>query len=301
MSANIRGILTSFVVLCASVAEAGPMGVGGGREATATMTADGVPYDVPLIHRPGPPPGRGGGPPFDPPGPPFDPPGPPGPPFDPPGPPDEPPGHFVVGYVDDLGNEIEGYTINRDGQWQCTISGVLDPDPAIDQAISVTDFGAPSSFSFFFTMPITPIGATNTVNASLVGGLTDATDNGVAIGPTLADMDGDGSPELLVSEVLAPLTNMGVDVGLASSHVGGGSGIPVVHPYGSFSAGPIAGPGPGPWVTLNATLAFSLSGGGDTAALTLHSEIVPEPSTVALAGIGAVLLLGYAARRRRAR
>jgi hypothetical protein len=259
MSANIRGISALIVVLCASVAQAGPIEVEG--EARASMTADGVYYHVPTVY-------------------------------------DEEAGVFVVGYRDDFGNLVEGFTITS-AEWQCSISGGLNPDPSISYTISVADFLAPSSFSFTHTTPITPIGGTNTVRASVVGGLTDAVGNGVSITPTLADMDGDGIAEIQIAEVLAPATNMGVDVGLAASHAGTGS--LASHPYGSFDAGPIAGPGPGPWVTLTTTTAFMLSGGGDTVALTGFAEIVPEPSTVALAGIGMALMLGYAARRRRAR
>jgi hypothetical protein len=211
---------------------------------------------------------------------------------------DEASGVYVIGYEDDFGNLVEGFTFSSP-EWQCTIAGVLNPDPSISYTISVSDFLSPSSFSFTHTTPITPIGPTNTVRASVVGGLTDAVGNGVSITPTLADSDGDGSPEIQVASVLAPSTNMGVDVGLVATHAGTG-GL-ASHPYGSYDAGPIAGPGPGPWTTLTTTTAFSLSGGGDTVALTGFAEIVPEPSTVALAGVGAMLLLGYAARRRKAR
>jgi hypothetical protein len=283
MSATIRSITAFYALaLFVSVSQAGPIAVGEGEQAptTVVMTADGVSYEVPLLHRPGRPPGRGNGPPFDPPGPPGD--------FEPgDGPPSEPPGHYVVGYVDDFGNEVEEYVISREGAWECRIRGVVDPDPAHDFAASVTDFGTPSTFSFTVSSPMVPsIGFPNSVNASIVGGLTDLTSNGVSVAPVAPNT------ALLLSRVGAPLTSMGVDVGAAESGVG---------TYGPYAAGPIPGPGPGPWTTLDTMLAFTLSGGGDTFAYTFHSEIVPEPSSIALAGVGAALLLGYAARRRRAR
>jgi hypothetical protein len=265
MSATIRSITAFYALaLFVSVSQAGPIAVGEGEQTvTAVMTADGVPYDVPLLHRSGSPPGRpaaeGG----------------------------DSPGHYVVGYVDDFGNEVEEYVITREGAWECRISGVIDPDPAHDFAASVTDFGTPSTFSFTVSSPMVPsIGFPNSVNASIVGGLTDLTSNGVSVAPVAPNT------ALLLSRVGAPLTSMGVDVGAAESGVG---------TYGPYAAGPIPGPGPGPWTTLDTMLAFTLSGGGDTFAYTFHSEIVPEPSSIALAGVGAALLLGYAARRRRAR
>jgi hypothetical protein len=284
MCPNSRSIVAFCVLaLYVSVSQAARVPVQGEQTVTAVMTADGIPYDVPLLHRQGPPPGRPNGPPFDPPGPPADP---LGPPFDPPGPPEEHPGHYVVGYVDDFGNEVESYTISRAGEWACEIKGVIDPDPAHDFTNTVTDIGAPSTFTFTVTSPmLPPIGFPNSVNASLVGGLTDLTSNGVSVTPVAPNT------HLLISQVGVPLTSMGVDVGLAESGIG---------TYGPYTAGPIPGPGPGPWTTLNTTLSFTLSGGGDTFAYTLHSEIVPEPSSFLLAGIGGLAALGFAIRRRKA-
>lgn len=182
------------------------------------------------------------------------------------------------------------------------ISGVLDPDPSISWAIAVTDFGAPSTFSFVFTTPIVPTGNPSTVTGSVSGGLTDSTGNGISITPAavLGDPDGDSIAELQVNEVGVGgppvFTNMGVDVGGAVSF---GPGVPGAnYIYGPFSTGPFAGP-PGIWTSLQSRVSFTMSGGGDIAALTGYASIVPEPSAIALVTIGAMSVLGRIALRRR--
>jgi hypothetical protein len=250
MSANSRSIVAFCALfLLASVSQAARVPIPEGEEATAVMTADGIPYDVPLLF-------------------------------------DDEAGIWEVGYYDDFGNKVDEITFSRPGEWECTIKGSIDPDPAHDFTNTVTDLGAPSMFTFAVTSPMVPaIGFPNSVNASLVGGLTDLTSNGVSVAPVAPNT------HLLISRVGAPLTSMGVDVGLAESGIG---------TYGPYTAGPIPGPGPGPWTTLDTSLAFTLSGGGDTFVYTLHSEIVPEPSTFLLAGIGGLVALGYVIRRRMA-
>jgi hypothetical protein len=191
--------------------------------------------------------------------------------------------------------------VDGDG-FRVVLSGVLDPDPSIAWGIAVTDFGAPTTFSFTFTTPIVPTGNPSIVTGSVSGGLTDATGNGVSITPAVAlgDPDGDTIAELQVNEVGVGgppvFTNMGVDVGSAVSF---GPGVPGAnYTYGSFAAGPIAGP-PGVWTSLQSNISFTLSGGGDIASLTGFASIVPEPSSVALAVMGALALGGVALRRRK--
>jgi hypothetical protein len=259
MSPNSRSIVAfCALALLASVGQAARVELGDDQTATVVMTADGIPYDVPLLF-------------------------------------DDEKGIWEVGYFDDFGNKVEEYTVTRAGEWECSIKGAIDPDPSHDFALSFTDTGTPTTFTFTATSPmVPPIGFPNTVNASIVGGLTDLTGNGVSVTPAplpLVPADGDGIPELLMSQVGVPITSMGVDVGLPESGIG---------TYGPYAAGPTAGPGPGPWTILTTTLSFTLSGGGDTFATTFHSEIVPEPSSFVLAGIGALVALGVAIRRRRA-
>jgi hypothetical protein len=94
---------------------------------------------------------------------------------------------------------------------------------------------------------------------------------------------------------------MGVDVGLPFATGPGPPGS--LYAYGPFSAGPIPGP-VGVWTFLSITTSFTLSGGGDVAALTgfvsIDAVAIPEPSTCVLAGLGLVVLIGYRARRRAA-
>jgi hypothetical protein len=201
-------------------------------------------------------------------------------------------------------------TRNADGTWSAdntyigngegsvTLNADLDPDPSIAYGIAVVDFGAPSVFGFVFGTPIVPTGAPNFVTASIVGGLTDFTGDGVAITPVLPDSDGDTVPELQVAEVGFPTTNMGVDVGPGASFPAATAGA--LYPYGPFSSGVLLGPGPGPWTFLSVSTSFMLSGGGDVAALTGFAsiELVPEPHALCLLlSAGFPLLLCHRPKR----
>ncbi len=170
---------------------------------------------------------------------------------------------------------VEDFSI-RNQDFEITLSALLNPDPSIAYAIGIADFGAPSAFAFLFSTPIVPTGSPNAVNASIVGGLTDFTGDGVSITPTGAAVQ--------ISSVFGPLTNMGVDVGPAQSNGPGSSGA--LYSYGAFAAGPIAGPGPGPWTGLQTATSFSLSGGGDLAALTGFAQIVETTILVPESGTG---------------
>jgi len=181
-------------------------------------------------------------------------------------------------------------------EFEISLGATLNPDPSIAYGIAVVDLGAPSVFGFVFFTPIVPTGSPNTVSGSVVGGLTDATGNGVSITPT--------GTSLQINDLIAPLTNMGVDVGIANVHPA--SGTPgSFYTYGAYAAGPIAGPGPGPWTGINVTLGFALSGGGDIAALTgfasIDPTIIPETSTNLAGGALALGVAGWALRRRNRR
>lgn len=180
----------------------------------------------------------------------------------------------------------------QNGEAGLEVSGHLDPDPMIAYGIAVTDFGAPSSFQFLFSSPIVPTAAPTVVDASITGGLTDATGNGVSITPLaiLGDPDGDTIPEVQIATTGNPAQNMGVDVGLGQIHAAGPAGAN--YPYGPYFDGPQAGPALGPYTMLELRVGFTLSGSGDIAALTGFGQIntVPEPISASFLLLGAMLL-----------
>jgi hypothetical protein len=209
-----------------------------------------------------------------------------------------PDGIYGFGTYDSETGEFSGWESPANGEYSVSITGTLDPDPAIDYGIAVTDLGAPSNFFFLFNTPIIFGAVPNSVNASIVGGLNDTTGNGVSILPTLTDDDADTVLELQIAELSTggPFVNMGVDVGLGQVHPGSGSGA--FYTYGSYFDGPQPGP-VAAWNALQVRLGFSLTGGGDIAVLTGHAEIVPEPSSVVLALGGGLALTWHLWRRRR--
>jgi len=227
-------------------------------QASATLTADGTNYQVPVTW-------------------------------------DSALGLYAMGTFNPNTNDYDSLVVETAG-YKVSVGGGMEPDPMISYGITVTDFGTPSSFGFFFSSPIALGPGPTTVSASVVGGLTDFTGNGVKIVPTLADADGDTIPELQVNTA-GLTTNLGVDVGPLNVHVPGAAGS--FYSYGPYAAGPQPGPA-GPFGTLDITLGFSLSGSGDIASLTGSASIVPapEPSTFVLGALGIVGLVWHIRRRK---
>lgn len=174
--------------------------------------------------------------------------------------------------------------------YQINISGTLDPDPSIAYAIGIVDFGAPSIFGFLFGTPIVPTGPGTTVSASIVGGLTDFTGDGVSLTPT--------GPKVQTSSVGFPSTSMGVDVGDPAIHGPGPAGA--FYTYGAFADGPDPGP-VGAWTFLTTSSMFALSGGGDAAALTGFASVVTSVPDGGAGLLSAMAILGVLFAGRRAR
>lgn len=188
---------------------------------------------------------------------------------------------------------------------QITISGELDPDPQINFAINVLDFGAPSNFSFTFILPLNPLVSNpSIVFDSLVGTVTGgAGGGGVTVTalppPPGIPVDGDPVVELQVY-------TLSDDGGLTWKNVGLDAGpttfVPVAPffsaPYGSYNQGPIPTIAGGPWTHMRADLNFGLSGGGDAFSLSGAKVLVPEPATGALALLFAMGMSAIARRSR---
>lgn len=213
-------------------------------------------------------------------------------------------GRWVIGTADypeyewDTRNSGD---INGDGG-TVELHGVLDPDPSITFGLFVTDFGAPSSFSFSFVLPLAPLVSNpSIVFDSLDGSVTNGFD---AVGVTVTALappagipvDGDGVSELQVYTLSddGGLTwkNVGLDAGPTTTVPLGsfGSG-----PYGTINQGPIATIAGGPWTHMRADINFMLSGGGDTfnfggAKAFGPPGSIPEPGTLLLAFLSLVAL-----------
>src|ERR1043165_7128307 len=96
-----------------------------------------------------------------------------------------------VHWVSDAGNNgLGAYVIGADGQdkytWTTTdtvnggevkLSGELDADPSLIFGGTVTDFGAPSIFSFTYILPIVPVSNPSVVLDSFSGSVTNGAAN----------------------------------------------------------------------------------------------------------------------------
>lgn len=179
---------------------------------------------------------------------------------------------------------IEGFSNEREGIQR--VDTFMDPDPIITSALGVLDFGAPSNFNFFWSLPIVPTIGPVTLKLTVGGSCTDNDSNGCNVTPNLASgLFADG---LLDGTVF-------VSGGSLFSGPGGGSG--------SFASTIFTVNLPaGPYNSLGLDLGFTGSGGGDAISFTLGVEVVnatPEPGSLALAAL-AIGAAGVASRRRKA-
>ena len=182
--------------------------------------------------------------------------------------------------------------------WRVSGNIVVQGDPYIGYGVAFQNFsGAPLAFALGVADPFAAITGPKTVFASYSGSGTDVTGDGFSITPTLPDMDGDGIPELQVTDLNG--TNSGVDVGQAYVD---GPGVPGhSNALGNYSSGPKAGPA-GSFTQMNMTLAFLLSDNQDIATLNGYTDVnvnpVPEPTSLLLSGMGLVGIALFTRRRR---
>ncbi len=168
----------------------------------------------------------------------------------------------------------------------------IKSDPVIAWGLTATNLAAvPVNFGFAVFVPVVMPGLPTLVSASVVGGMTDFTGNGVAINPTNAS-------GFLQDNTINPPGFMW-SVGNAVVNPAGSAGA--IYPYGP--AGPFTMAGPGPVVgaaIFGETVSFTLTGFGDIASLTGYCSIVPipVPGAVWLLGSGILALIGISRRSR---
>lgn len=201
-----------------------------------------------------------------------------------------------------FGYENGPQTFTLPGGDTVQLSGYMNTDPYISYNISVTDFGAPSFFTFTFGTPIVPVIGANLVRASLSGSLSALGGNGAAFTPTGGPMAqtsslSDGFGSVVVSSVnVGPAHSTGI--------VANGTYAYPTHQlgYGPLISGPVSGTG---WTFMSTTLSFGLSGGNDGAALSGYFEIiptpVPEPSSALLLLAGSLMVGTIISRSKRRR
>src|SRR4029453_17279835 len=122
----------------------------------------------------------------------------------------------------------------RGADFDISANGTLDPDPQILFALNVQNFGtAPLTIALGLGAPFPTIPIATTVTSSIRGSLQPGTGapTGVTVTPTIADLDGDGTLELMVVSTSDPFANSRIDVGPSATFA-----TPGVNAYGPFNA-----------------------------------------------------------------
>jgi hypothetical protein len=203
-----------------------------------------------------------------------------------------------------IGGSEDGFEYN-DGENAISIAGGLDPDPVMAFGGAVFDFGAPSTFSFTFIMPLSPLVPNpslvfDSFSGSVVNGPTAGNVTVTALAPPFGpvDPDGDGDLEIQVYSLSddggATWKNVGLDAGPTMVFPLGASNADV---YPTINQGFVANPAlGGPWTHMRADINFGLSGGGDIFTFSGRKVLVPEPGTLCILALG--LVAGALVRRR---
>jgi hypothetical protein len=177
---------------------------------------------------------------------------------------------------------------------------VFDPDPSINYAFDVTDFGGASNFNLLFTQPIVLTPAPGVATHDLSGTTIHAT-LPVTVTPNpppvVVPVDTDGIPEIAVYTLSTNggVTLLNADLDLGPMFVG----APPSSPYGPFSEGPVGGPAAvGSYDFMRVDVNFGLEGGarrfqGSGTA----SVVAPEPSMLSMLA-SSLALLGLRLRLR---
>lgn len=193
------------------------------------------------------------------------------------------------------------YILNVDGSFGDTklmVNAVYNTDPFISFGVTTVNAGpGPVSYTFMFGTPIVP-GFYD--SATSTGGVT-VTNGSVGLS-TVAN--GGGYPGAFISGYgtlgLVP-TNLAVDLGTGPIVAGPGTpfGVTVTSPFGTASSSFA----PTWYDNLEAVVSYTQTDTGSVAswsgAVTINAAI-PEPASVVMVGMGAVVLGAACARRRRA-
>ncbi len=179
------------------------------------------------------------------------------------------------------------------------LSSRLDPTGSF--VASATDFGAPSVFTATFTFPAFAPTLFGPVSFSgSVGGVpTDGTGvpNGVSYTPTGTN-PGVFRYDLL-DTTAATVATFYLDPG--ASFAAGPPNTHTTGPFDNTGSPVVVGAGPNGVGTVAVTESFTGSGGTDQYAFSGRWDVVPEPNTMVLAGLGVAGLGALAIRKRRVR
>jgi hypothetical protein len=203
-----------------------------------------------------------------------------------------------------IGGSEQGFEYS-DGENMVSLAGGLDPDPVMAFGGAVFDFGAPSTFSFTFIMPLAPIFPNpsfvfDSFSGSVVNGPAAGDVTVTALAPPLGfpvDPDGDGDLEIQVYSLSddggSTWKNVGLDAGPTMVFPLGASNADV---YPTINQGFIPTTLGGPWTHMRADINFGLSGGGDIFTFSGRKVLVPEPGTLGVLALS--FIFGAWIRRR---